>query len=85
MLRMYDLVSFVTRGKIREKVLRQLSDPKTPTKLAPIVGTHRSTVSRAIISLEKRGLVKCITPKEKLGRFYQITSLGKKILDKIGN
>ena len=84
MLRMYDLVSFVTRGKVRVKVLRELSDPKTPTKLAPIVKTHRSTVSRAILSLERKGLVKCITPKEKIGRYYQITEKGKLILKKLG-
>lgn len=80
---MYDLISFVTRGKIRIKVLKALSEPKTPTQLSPVVGTHRSTVSRAILSLEKKGLVKCITPDEKLGRFYQVTPLGKKILEKI--
>jgi predicted transcriptional regulator len=80
---MYELISFVSRGKIRKKVLENLREANTPTKLSQIIKTHRSTISRAILTLEKRGLVKCITPDENMGRYYQITSLGKKILGKI--
>ena len=80
MLRMYDLISFVSRGKVRRKVLENLKEANTPTKLSQIIKTHRSTTSRAILALEKRGLVKCITPDESMGRYYETTSLGKKIL-----
>ena len=80
---MYDLVSFVSRGKIRKKVLRIVSKPHTPTEISHIINTHRSTTSRAILDLEKKGLVKCITPEQSMGRFYQITSLGKKIIKKV--
>lgn len=82
---MYDLISFVCRGKIRRKVLENLIEPRTPTELSRIIKTHRSTTSRAILILEKKNLVKCLTPKENMGRYYEITSLGKKILDKIQN
>lgn len=82
---MYDLISFVSRGKIRKLVLRNLVKPNTPTNLCKIIKTHRSTTSRTILILEKKGLVKCLTPQEKMGRFYEITSLGKKILDKMEN
>ena len=80
---MYDLISFVVRGKIRKKVLSNLIEPKTPTQLSHIIKTHRSTTSRSILALEKKGLIKCITPGQKMGRYYQITNLGKKILEKI--
>tara|TARA_B100000315_G_C14315552_1_gene468399 strand:- start:237 stop:491 length:255 start_codon:yes stop_codon:yes gene_type:complete len=80
---MYDLVSYVSRGKIRKKVLSNLTKPQTPTELGHLINTHRSTTSRAILALEKKGLVKCITPKEKMGRFYEITSLGKRVLGQI--
>jgi len=83
MLPMYELVSFVSRGKIRERVLEELSTPKTPTQLSDIISTQRPTISRAISDLQKKGLVECLTPREKMGRYYQITSLGKEILDKI--
>ncbi len=77
---MYDLMSFVSRGKIRKKVLQNLFKPHTPTELAHIIKTHRSTTSRTILALEKKGLVQCITPKEKMGRYYEISKLGKKII-----
>jgi len=77
---MYDLISFVTRGKIRVLVLKTLVKPMTPTLLANIIKTHRPTVSRSILQLEKKGLVECITPKEKMGRYYQLTENGKKVL-----
>jgi DNA-binding MarR family transcriptional regulator len=80
---MYDLISFVARGKIRIKVLSNLNDPLTPTKLSEKIKTHRSTTSRAILALEEKSLVKCITPDENMGRFYQITPLGKKIIKEI--
>jgi len=80
---MYDLISFVSRGKIRKLVLKNLVKPNTPTGLCKVIKTHRSTTSRTILILEKKALVKCITPNERMGRFYEITLLGKKILDKI--
>ena len=67
---MYDLISFVARGKIRLKVLQNLSQPMTPTVLSEKIHTHRSTTSRAILSLQKKGLVDCITPKEKIEDFH---------------
>jgi len=75
----YELVSFVKRGKIRKKILENLSSPKTPTELSQIIHTHRSTVSRTLIVLEKKGLVECLTPNEKMGRLYKVTKLGMKI------
>lgn len=80
---MYNLVSFVMRGKVRKRALKNLMEPNTPTELSKIIKTHRSTTSRAILALEKKGLVKCITPNESLGRYYEITELGKKILGKL--
>jgi len=81
---MYNLISFVSRGKIRKRVLVNLLKPNTPTQLSHIIKTHRSTTSRTILALEKKGLVKCITPDENMGRYYEITEIGKKVLKKIG-
>jgi len=82
---MYDLISFVSRGKVRKKILFNLNKPMTPTELSEKIKTHRSTTSRSLLVLENKGLVKCITPKEKMGRYYDITSQGKKILEIIEN
>lgn len=77
---MYYLLSFVSRGKIRKEVLRLLEKPMTPTDLSKKIKTHRSTVSRSLLELEKKDLVECITSNEKMGRYYTITKQGKKIL-----
>ena len=82
---MINLISFVYRGKIRKKVLLNLKEPRTPTQLSTIIQTHRSTTSRTLLELEKKGLVKCLTPTEKMGRYYEISTLGKKLLDKMEN
>jgi len=80
---MYDLISFVSRGKIRKKVLSNLDKPLTPTQLSEKIKTHRSTTSRTLLELEEKGLVKCITPSESMGRFYKITGQGKKVIKEI--
>ncbi|MFA4823794.1 MAG: winged helix-turn-helix domain-containing protein [Methanoregula sp.] len=74
-------MSFVTRGSVRRKVLKGLLRPNTPTELAKTVGVARSAVSRTIQALEKVGLVECLTPDEKMDRYYRITETGKKVAE----
>jgi len=80
---MYDLVSFVGRGKIRKKVLKALIKTNSPTELARQLDIERSTVSRAILELTEKGLVECLTPDERMGRYYRTTETGKKVIDLI--
>jgi len=78
---MYDLVSFVTRGSVRRKVLKGLLRPHTPTELAKTIDVARSAVSRSIQVMEKKGLVECLTPDEKMDRYYRTTETGKKVVE----
>jgi DNA-binding MarR family transcriptional regulator len=80
---MYELISFVTRAKNRKLVLTNLKEPKTPSGLSADLEIHRSAVSRAILELESKKLVKCLNPQDKMGRYYQITETGKKVLKEI--
>ncbi|MFA4877028.1 MAG: winged helix-turn-helix domain-containing protein [Methanoregula sp.] len=80
---MYDLVSFVGRGSVRRKVLKALIKPNSPTELAKQLDIERSTVSRAILILTEKGLVECLTPDERMGRYYRITDMGRKVMDVI--
>lgn len=80
---MYSLVSFVVRGSVRRKVLKGLLHPNTPTELAKELGIARSSVSRTIQEFEKIGLVECLTPDEKMSRYYRTTETGKKVVDLI--
>jgi len=61
---------FLKKGKIRKKVFDILTEPKTSTEIAKELKLHRSSVSRALINLEKNGFVKCINPKDKSFRHY---------------
>lgn len=72
-------ISFIERGKQRKAVLNLLDKPKTPTQIKKESNLHFNTISRALIELEKAGFVTCLTPKQKLCRFYEITNKGKKI------
>ena len=38
---MYDLVSFILRGKFRKKILIELKTPKTPTQLSKKLAIQR--------------------------------------------
>lgn len=80
---MYNLMSYIVRGKVRLSILSKLDKPMTPTQIAGLLKNHRSTISRSLIDMEKKGIVKCLTPKEKTGRLYAITAKGKKLLKKV--
>lgn len=79
----WDDVSFIVRGKHRRVILNLLNKPKTPTQIKKESNLHFNTVSRILVELSKNGFVKCLTPQQKLARFYHITSKGKKVLSKI--
>jgi DNA-binding MarR family transcriptional regulator len=76
---MFDLVSFVGRGKTRTLVLKALHKPNSPTNLAKQLDMDRSTISKVMIELTEKGLVECLTPNEHTGRYYRITETGKKV------
>ena len=78
---MYDLVSFVTRGSVRRKVIKGLLRPTTTTELAKMIGVDRAAVSRTIHAMEKVGLVECLTPNENRDRYYRATESGKKVAE----
>jgi DNA-binding MarR family transcriptional regulator len=77
---MYKLVSFVGRGSVRRKVLKALLKPNSPTELARQLDIERSTVSRTILDLTEKGLVECLTPDERMGRYYRTTEIGRKVV-----
>jgi predicted transcriptional regulator len=60
-----------------------LENPKIPSKIKQETKLHFNIASRAIIELEKKELIKCLNPTQKLSRFYQITNKGKQILKEI--
>ena len=61
---------FLKKGKIRKKILETLDEPKTATEISKELNLHRSSVSRILIGLNKKGLIKCINPEDNNFRHY---------------
>jgi len=77
---MHKFTKYVVRGVLRKRALKLLLNPTTPTELAKKMNTDRPSVSRSILFLCGKKLVRCLNPDDKRGRLYQTTSEGRKVL-----
>lgn len=75
----WDNYSFVIRGSSRKKVISAFDRPKTPSELGKEVKISVTHISRTLGELVQIGLVKCLTPKQRTGRIYNLTKEGEKI------
>ncbi len=80
---MIELISFVLRGKIRKEVMFRLTKPTHPNTIAKEICTHLSTTSRAIKELMDKKLVKCLNPTDPNYKLYDLTDLGRFVLEEI--
>lgn len=85
-----ELCSWVVRGSMRKVVLLNIKKRVIPSEIVKhLAGEQRKSssqyaqVSRALAELESQGLIKCLNPKEKTGRFYHLTRKGSDILKKL--
>ena len=77
----WSLYSFVHRSKQRRSVLLALHGRQlTPTQIAAKTDMQTSNVSRALKALESKDLIKCLTPDERIGKFYTLTEAGSKMV-----
>ena len=79
----WNLVSFVVRSEQRKKILPLLKNPVTPSEIAKETNFYLTHVSRALREFQDKGLVECLTPKERVGKYYRITKLGQRILKEV--
>ena len=82
------LVGKVKRGKNRLKIFKAIDEPIMPSELVVKVygkksNTYFNLVSRALAELKSLGLIEVINPKERTGRIYQLTKIGKKVKEKV--
>jgi DNA-binding HxlR family transcriptional regulator len=83
---LWENYSFVIGSRYRMLVLESLKNkPKTPTQISEDVSCHITHISRALIELESRGLVICLTPNRAKFRVYSITENGRKILELVNS
>lgn len=75
----WDDYSFVVRGSQRRKILCLMDSPKTPTQLKRESKLALTNVSRTLVAFDGKGLAKCLTPKQKVGRLYALTKRGHKV------
>ncbi len=75
--------SWIVRGKQRRGIIRHIDGPETPTDIAKKSGYSLNNTSRVLSEFKKKGLIKCLNPKEKTGRLYVLNPAGKVIRDKL--
>ena len=71
--------SWILRGKQRRKIVEALDKPKIPTQIKDDANLSLNNVSDVLRSFREKKIVKCINPKEKTGRIYELTPKGMKI------
>lgn len=77
--------SWVIRGSQRRKILEVLNKPKIPTQIKDETNLSLNNVSDVLRALKEKNLVKCVNPKEKTGRIYELTQKGFKVREMLSN
>ncbi len=79
----YNKLSYVLRAKTRKKMVVIMDKIKMPSELKREMKIEDSNIARALRELEKEGIIKCLTPKQKMGKLYTLTREGEEIREKI--
>ena len=79
----WDLLSFVLSSEKREKIIKSLEHPTTPTKISKETGVTKAHVTRILKRFEELKLVVCKTPDKRKGKIYLLTDKGMEILSKL--
>ena len=80
----YKDYSWVVRGRQRRKVIKVMDKPKTPTQIKEETKLSLNNVSDVLREFRKKHIAKCLNPKQKTGRLYELERKGKKIKDNLG-
>ena len=76
-------LSWIKRGKQRREIIVHLKDAQTPTDIAKKSGYSLNHTSKILNEFKRHGLTRLLNPKEKTGRLYELTKLGKVIKDRL--
>jgi DNA-binding MarR family transcriptional regulator len=80
----WDLISFITSGSLRFKILAELLNKTyTPSQLSTKLKIPISHISSTLKELSEKSLIECLTPDRRRNKFFQITKKGEKLLDEI--
>ena len=76
-------IGFVKRSVNRTKILKIMITPIMPSEVGRAMGISLTHASKIIRELHSKKLITCLNDELKVGRIYQISTVGKKILKKI--
>lgn len=79
----WELISFIKRSEQRQIILKALESPKTPKEISKATKLAPSHISRTLKEFMEKDIVKCLTPKQKTGRIYQLTEKGSKLVSSL--
>ena len=79
----WELVAFVKRGEQRIRLLPLLKQPLTASELAQKSSLRLTHAARALREFKNKGLIECLNPKDKVGKMYRITKLGRNVLTQL--
>jgi len=82
-----DDCSWVASGSQRRKIINVMdkNKPKIPTKIKEDTKLSLNNVSDVLRAFEKKKIAKCVTPKARTGRLYELTPKGMRIKEMVGN
>ena len=78
-------ISIIKTSGYRRKILDSLSkrDFLTPSEISKITSIRLNHISNFLRDLVENNLATCLNNNQKRGRLYQITALGKSVMEKI--
>ena len=82
------IIAKIKRASNRKKVFLAIDRPMMPSEVVHKIykrpsSSYYAIVSRSISELKKLGVIRILNPKEKTGRIYILTALGKKLRNKL--
>ena len=78
------LIEYMKQSENRQKVLKSFhKDPLRPSQISVLTGIHISSVSNCLRQLREKELIYLLNPDFHIGRLYDITEKGKRIINLI--
>ena len=75
-------LAFVRSSKHRENILLSIGyEIKIPTEIAQNINISSKHISKYLGELKDKDIVVCLNEKDKRGRLYKLTPIGKEILE----
>ena len=79
---MLGLVAYVKISSYRLKTVLSLNESdKTPSQIAKDTGIRINHISTVLKKLKELGIVVCLNEDDKRNRIYQLTPVGRRVVD----